>query len=54
VVGKLGLEGVEIIQERAELRPVDKHRQNTTGRSRAVAVMPVLVEYLLPLVPNLR
>ncbi len=52
IVAQLGLESVEIIQERAEvLGQSEKHRQQYDwALARAVAVMPVLSEYLLPLV----
>jgi 16S rRNA (guanine527-N7)-methyltransferase len=52
VVAKLGLEGVEVIQERAEAAGQDsKHRETYDWAvARAVAGMPVLAEYLLPLV----
>ncbi len=52
VVGKLGLDGVEVIQERAEsLGQMPGHRERYDWAvARAVAAMPVLGEYLLPLV----
>jgi 16S rRNA (guanine527-N7)-methyltransferase len=52
IVRLLGLENVEIIQERAELLgQTPAHRQRYDWAiARAVAIMPVLVEYLLPLV----
>lgn len=52
VVSKLNLEQVEVIQERAEaLGQMPAHReQYDWAVARAVAVMPVLAEYLLPLV----
>lgn len=52
VVQTLGLEGVEVIQERAEaLGQLRSHREAYDwALARAVAVMPVLAEYLLPLV----
>jgi 16S rRNA (guanine527-N7)-methyltransferase len=52
LVSKLGLSGVEIIQIRAEeLGQLNAHReQYDWALARAVAVMPVLLEYLLPLV----
>jgi len=52
LVDTLELKGVEILQERAELiGKMDQHRQRYDwALARAVAVMPVLVEYLLPLV----
>lgn len=48
----LGLEGVEVVQERAELvGTLLAHRQQYDWAvARAVALMPVLMEYLLPLV----
>lgn len=52
IVKQLGLEGVQVIQERAEtLGQSEKHRQQYDwALARAVAIMPVLSEYLLPLV----
>jgi 16S rRNA (guanine527-N7)-methyltransferase len=52
VIQKLGLEGVQVIQERVEvLGQLPEHRQQYDwALARAVAVMNVLVEYLLPLV----
>jgi 16S rRNA (guanine527-N7)-methyltransferase len=52
VVKVLGLEGVDIIQERAERlgRDLDYREQYDWALARAVAKLPVLVEYLLPLV----
>ncbi len=52
IVQQLGLENVEIIQDRAEaLGHIAKHRQQYDwALARAVAIMPVLSEYLLPLV----
>jgi 16S rRNA (guanine527-N7)-methyltransferase len=52
VVEKLALEGVEVIQERAERLGQDTgyREQYDWALARAVAKMPVLVEYLLPLV----
>ncbi|HZD56177.1 MAG TPA: 16S rRNA (guanine(527)-N(7))-methyltransferase RsmG [Anaerolineales bacterium] len=52
IVEVLGLEGVEILQERAEAVGVMAgHRQQYDwALARAVAVMPILAEYLLPLV----
>lgn len=52
IVNSLGLSGVEIIQDRAEaLGHLPRHRQQYDwALARAVAVMPALVEYLLPLV----
>ncbi len=51
VVQKLGLEGVQVIQERAETlgQCVEHRQQYDWALARAVAVMSVLVEYLLPL-----
>lgn len=52
LVGRLGLEGVEVVHERAEvLGQLPAYRQQFDwALARAVAVLPVLVEYLLPLV----
>ncbi len=52
VVQTLGLDGVQVVQERAEvLGQMAEHRQQYDwALARAVAVMNVLVEYLLPLV----
>jgi 16S rRNA (guanine527-N7)-methyltransferase len=52
IVQKLGLENVEVINERAEaLGQIRAHRERYDwALARAVAVMPVLSEYLLPLV----
>jgi 16S rRNA (guanine527-N7)-methyltransferase len=52
IVDKLGLTGVNVLQERAEiLGQKDEHRERYDwAMARAVAVMPVLLEYLLPLV----
>jgi 16S rRNA (guanine527-N7)-methyltransferase len=52
IVKILGLEGVEILQKRAEaVGSMAAHRQQYDWSvARAVAVMPVLMEYLLPLV----
>jgi 16S rRNA (guanine527-N7)-methyltransferase len=52
VIQTLGLEGVQVIQERVEvLGQMPEHRQQYDwALARAVAVMNVLVEYLLPLV----
>jgi len=52
VVKNLGLEGVEVIQERAEtVGQSPAHREKYDwALARAVAVLPVLSEYLLPLV----
>lgn len=51
VVQKLGLDGVQVVQQRAEtLGQMPEHRQQYDwALARAVAVMNVLVEYLLPL-----
>jgi len=52
VIQKLGLEDVEVIQDRVEnLGHMPAHReQYDWAVARAVAAMPVLAEYLLPLV----
>lgn len=52
LVSTLRLEGVQVIQERVEaVGQMPAHRQQYDWAvARAVAVMPVLVEYLLPLV----
>lgn len=52
IITELGLTGVEVIQERAEkLGQAPEHRERYDWAiARAVAVMPVLLEYLLPLV----
>lgn len=52
IISTLGLEGVEVIQGRAEALGQSKaHRERYDwALARAVAVMPVLAEYLLPLV----
>ena len=52
IVARLGLERVEVIQTRAEeLGRLGQHReQYDWAVARAVAAMPVLLEYLLPLV----
>jgi 16S rRNA (guanine527-N7)-methyltransferase len=52
IVKTLGLIGVEVLQERAEaLGGSPEHREKYDWAiARAVAVMPVLMEYLLPLV----
>jgi 16S rRNA (guanine527-N7)-methyltransferase len=52
VVRLLGMEGVEVIQARAEaLGRQEEHREKYDWAiARAVAVLPVLMEYLLPLV----
>ena len=54
MVQKLGLNNVQIIQERAEaIGRLDDHReQYDWALARAVANMPILMEYLLPLVRN--
>jgi 16S rRNA (guanine527-N7)-methyltransferase len=51
IVNELGLDNVEVIQQRAEaVGQIEDHRQKYDWVvARAVAVMPVLVEYLLPL-----
>jgi 16S rRNA (guanine527-N7)-methyltransferase len=52
IVRVLGLEGIKVIQERAEIigqKPTYRQKYDW-AIARAVAVMPVLVEYLLPLV----
>jgi 16S rRNA (guanine527-N7)-methyltransferase len=51
VIEKLGLEGVQVVQARAEaVGQMPEHRQQYDwALARAVAVMNVLVEYLLPL-----
>jgi 16S rRNA (guanine527-N7)-methyltransferase len=51
VVGSLGLEGVEVVHRRAEqIGHLPEHRQSYDwALARAVAAMPVLAEYLLPL-----
>lgn len=52
VVHMLDLQGVEVIQERAEVLgqdPIYRERFNWAV-ARAVAILPVLAEYLLPLV----
>ncbi|RPI29828.1 MAG: 16S rRNA (guanine(527)-N(7))-methyltransferase RsmG [Chloroflexota bacterium] len=51
VAGRLALEGVEVLQDRAEeLGQNAMHRERYDWTlARAVAVMPVLSEYLLPL-----
>jgi 16S rRNA (guanine527-N7)-methyltransferase len=52
IVDRLELKGVKILQERAEV--IGRHEQHRQmydwALARAVAVMPVLMEYLLPLV----
>jgi 16S rRNA (guanine527-N7)-methyltransferase len=52
IVNLLALDGVEVIQERAEAvgRMPDHRQVYDWATARAVAVMPILVEYLLPLV----
>lgn len=52
IVQVLGLQGVEVIQERIEVLGHEKnHRESYDwALARAVAVLPVLAEYLLPLV----
>jgi 16S rRNA (guanine527-N7)-methyltransferase len=52
IVETLGLKGVEVLHERAEeIGKMSRHRQSYDwALARAVAVMPVLMEYLLPLV----
>jgi 16S rRNA (guanine527-N7)-methyltransferase len=52
VVNTLGLEGVEVIQDRAENigKKSEYREQYDWAIARAVAVMSVLAEYLLPLV----
>jgi 16S rRNA (guanine527-N7)-methyltransferase len=52
IVAKLGMVQVDIIQMRAEeLGRLDEHRERYDWAvARAVAAMPVLLEYLLPLV----
>jgi 16S rRNA (guanine527-N7)-methyltransferase len=52
VIRTLGLEKVQVIQARAEtVGQMPGHRQKYDwATARAVAIMPVLVEYLLPLV----
>lgn len=52
VVKVLGLEGVEVVQERAEALGITPayREQYDWAVARAVAIMPVLAEYLLPLV----
>lgn len=52
VVNSLGLDGVILIQDRAEKLGRDSHfrEKYDWALARAVAQMPVLVEYLLPLV----
>jgi 16S rRNA (guanine527-N7)-methyltransferase len=52
MVRTLGLQGVEVVQERAEvIGQAPGHRESYDWAvARAVAEMPVLVEYLLPLV----
>jgi 16S rRNA (guanine527-N7)-methyltransferase len=52
VVNALGLEGVSVIRERAEAvgQSPEYREKYDWALARAVAVLPVLVEYLLPLV----
>jgi len=52
LVNALGLDGVQVIQGRAEAigRMPEYRQQYDWATARAVAVMPVLMEYLLPLV----
>ena len=52
IVDVLGLEGVTVIQDRAEAlgHNADHREQYDWAMARAVAIMPVLLEYLLPLV----
>ena len=52
VVKELGLKNVTVIQERAEVLGQDKEQRGTYdwALARAVAILPVLAEYLLPLV----
>lgn len=52
IVARLGLTGVEVIHSRAETLGQDKlHRSSYDwALARAVAVAPVLLEYLLPLI----
>jgi 16S rRNA (guanine527-N7)-methyltransferase len=54
IVARLGLEQVQVLSERAEVVGQDPfHRQNyDLAVARAVARMPILMEYLLPLVHN--
>lgn len=50
IVKVLGLQGVEVVQDRAEILGQDRnHRQQYDwALARAVAILPVLSEYLLP------
>ena len=52
IVQLLGLEGVQVLQDRAEVvGRMPEHRQRyDCAVARAVAIMPILAEYLLPLV----
>ena len=52
IVKTLKLEGVEVVQARAEVMgQLEEHRESYDwAMARAVAVLPVLLEYLLPLV----
>ncbi|MFN2302181.1 MAG: 16S rRNA (guanine(527)-N(7))-methyltransferase RsmG [Anaerolineales bacterium] len=54
IVSRLGLENVQVIAERAEVVGQDpSHRHSyDLAVARAVARMPILMEYLLPLVHN--
>lgn len=54
IVARLGLEQVQVLSERAEVVGQDPfHRQRyDLAVARAVARMPILMEYLLPLVHN--
>lgn len=54
IVDRLGLEQVQVVSERAEVVGQDPdHRQGyDLAVARAVARMPILMEYLLPLVHN--
>jgi 16S rRNA (guanine527-N7)-methyltransferase len=53
IVNELGLEGVEVLHDRVETLGSDPHHRTSYdwAIARAVAWMPVLCEYLLPLVP---
>jgi 16S rRNA (guanine527-N7)-methyltransferase len=52
IVNTLGLEGVSVIQERAEVvgQQPEHREQYDWAVARAVAILPVLMEFLLPLV----
>ena len=52
VVDSLGLQGVQIVHDRAENlgRNPDHREQYDWGLARAVAIAPVVLEYLLPLI----